>query len=151
MTRTIVFDMDGTIANLYGVEGWLEMLRSENPLPYAIATPIYDVDTLNEILWNLKNQGWKIAITTWGAKNATAIYNNIVADVKREWLEDISFPFDYFFFQEYGTPKNIASDFIGGRQVLIDDNMEVRNSWNGETIDATQDILKELYRLLAEG
>ena len=36
-TKVIVFDMDGTIADLYGVNGWLEMLNAENPKPYEIA------------------------------------------------------------------------------------------------------------------
>ena len=35
--KTLVFDMDGTIANLYAVENWLEDLRSENPRPYEVA------------------------------------------------------------------------------------------------------------------
>ena len=37
MTKMIVFDMDGTIADLYGVEGWLEMLEAENAAPYVEA------------------------------------------------------------------------------------------------------------------
>ena len=30
---TIWFDMDGTIADLYGVEGWLEMLIAKDETP----------------------------------------------------------------------------------------------------------------------
>ena len=37
MKKTIWFDLDGTIANLYGVDGWLPMLRAENPAPYGNA------------------------------------------------------------------------------------------------------------------
>ena len=37
MKRTLVFDMDGTIANFYGVNGWLEDIRSGNPRPYIVA------------------------------------------------------------------------------------------------------------------
>ena len=29
--KMICFDMDGTIADLYGVSGWLDDLRAENP------------------------------------------------------------------------------------------------------------------------
>ena len=36
----VCFDMDGTIADLYGVNGWLEMLREENARPYGIANPM---------------------------------------------------------------------------------------------------------------
>ena len=31
MNKTLVFDMDGTIANFYGVVGWLDYLKESNP------------------------------------------------------------------------------------------------------------------------
>ena len=147
MKKILVFDMDGTIANLYGVENWLPMLQAENTLPYAIAEPLYNMTWLTSICKALKNKGWKIAITTWGAKNASRNYNKAVAKVKKEWLEKYEFPFDFFFFQSYNTPKNNATKFFGGRQILIDDNQQVRNNWTGETIDATKNILNELQKL----
>ena len=52
--KILVFDMDGTIADLYGVENWLSLLRAENPLPYEIAKPLYDMDELEQILIQLK-------------------------------------------------------------------------------------------------
>ena len=36
---TINFDMDGTIADLYGVKNWLPYLEAEDTTPYAIAKP----------------------------------------------------------------------------------------------------------------
>ena len=71
MKRTLVFDMDGTIANLYAVEGWLSDLRSYNPRPYMEAEPMYDMETLVEILSYLKSKGWIIAVTSWLAKEST--------------------------------------------------------------------------------
>ena len=35
--RTIYFDMDGTIANLYGVDGWLDMIINRDATPYKVA------------------------------------------------------------------------------------------------------------------
>ena len=37
MKKEICFDMDGTIADLYGVEGWLEDLEHFSPRPYEMA------------------------------------------------------------------------------------------------------------------
>ena len=37
MIKEIVFDMDGTIADLYGVENWLPKLRAYDPTPYQTA------------------------------------------------------------------------------------------------------------------
>ena len=64
----IWFDMDGTIANLYGVDGWLSALNTFDPSPYEIAKPLYDMDTLNELLDLLRGMGWKVVVTTWLSK-----------------------------------------------------------------------------------
>lgn len=146
--KVLVFDMDGTIANLYGVENWLEMLQMENTLPYEIASPMYNMEYLVFILNLLKLQGWIIVVTTWGAKNASIHYNESTAIVKQLWLKKYNFPYDYFFYEKYGTLKNSSSKFLQGRQILIDDNKTVRQDWQGETIDATKNILEELKKLL---
>ena len=39
---TIYFDMDGTLANFYGVENWLDYLENEDTTPYAIARPLFN-------------------------------------------------------------------------------------------------------------
>ena len=79
MTKMLVFDMDGTIADLYGVNGWLDNLMTEDTRPYDIAEPMYDMANLNVILNTLKANGWKIAVTTWLAKNSQCTANNVVA------------------------------------------------------------------------
>ena len=105
MNRTLVFDMDGTIANLYGVENWLEDLRSENARPYEVAKAIYDKMVLNEILGLLKAQGWRIVVTTWLAKDSTEYYKNLVRQAKLQWLAEQEFPFDEIHLVAYGTTK----------------------------------------------
>ena len=86
MNKILVFDMDGTIADLYGVENWLEDLRNENARPYEVAKAIYDKMVLNEILEMLKAQGWRIVVTTWLAKDSTEYYKNLVRQAKLQWL-----------------------------------------------------------------
>ena len=39
---TIYFDMDGTLANFYGVENWLDYLENEDTTPYEIAKPLFN-------------------------------------------------------------------------------------------------------------
>ena len=63
--RVLVFDMDGTIADLYKVDGWLADLRAYNPRPYEVAKPMYDMETMAELLMVLQAQGWKVVVTTW--------------------------------------------------------------------------------------
>lgn len=149
MNRTLVFDMDGTIANLYGVENWLTDLRSESDRPYRVAEPMYKMDELNAILNTLKSKGWKIAVTTWLAKDATKEYDNLVRVAKKDWLDFFNFPYDELHMVKYGTTKANCTRHHKGYQVLVDDNAKVRNGWTlGNTINANENILTELLKLI---
>ena len=149
MAKVLVFDMDGTIADLYGVKGWLEDLRAYNPRPYVKAKPLYDMDALNGILNALKEQGWTIAVTTWLAKDSTKAYDNEVRKAKLEWLEKYDFPYDEIHLVKYGTTKANCTRKLGLGQILIDDNEKVRKGWKlGETINAQNDIMYELAQIL---
>jgi phosphoserine phosphatase len=148
-TKVLVFDMDGTIADLYGVQGWLEDLRSENPRPYEMAKPMYDMNTLASVLGLLRLQGWRIAIVSWLAKESTREYDELVRKAKREWLTKYQFPCDEIHLVKYGTTKANCTRKLGGYQVLVDDNEQVRNGWHlGDTINANENILEKLVNLL---
>lgn len=147
--KILVFDMDGTIADLYGVENWLTDLRSENPRPYIMAQPLYDMDTLKVILEILKDMGWRIAVTSWLSKGGSKEYNEVVRQAKLDWLNRYSFPYDEIHLVKYGTTKANCTRKRGGYQILIDDNEKVRNGWNlGATINANEDIINSLVDLL---
>ena len=149
MKRTLVFDMDGTIANLYEVSNWLEDIRNGNPRPYIVAEPLYDMEILNAILNLLKLQGWTIAVTSWLAKGSDKEFDELTRIAKREWLEQFNFPFDEIHLVKYGTTKANCTRKKGGYQILVDDNEQVRNGWNlGATINANENILEKLVDLL---
>ena len=59
---TIWFDMDGTIADLYGVKNWLPMLIDEDPTPYEIARPLVNLSRLARYLNRLQKKGFEIGI-----------------------------------------------------------------------------------------
>ena len=149
MTKVLVFDMDGTIANLYGVENWLADLRAYNPRPYEVAEPMYDMELLVDILEVLKGQGWKIAVTSWLSMESTSEYDRAVRLAKREWLAKYNFPFDEIHLVKYGTTKANCTRHLGGYQILVDDNEKVRQGWNlGNTINANENIIEKLLELL---
>lgn len=149
MTKILVFDMDGTIADLYNVSGWLDMLHAEDATPYEIANPIYHMATLNSILTTLKNKGWKIVVTTWLSKNSTKAYDKKVRNAKINWLKKYNFPYDEIHLVKYGTTKANCTRKHGGFQILVDDNEKVRKGWHlGKTIDANENILNELMALI---
>lgn len=147
--KTLVFDMDGTIADFYGVVNWLEYLLEEDTTPYEVALPLYDMTYLCSLLNVLKNQGWRIAVTTWLAKGGTKEYNDRTRKAKLEWLEKYNFPYDEIHLVKYGTTKANCTRKIGGFQILVDDNEKVRKGWNlGATINANENILNHLEKLI---
>lgn len=151
--KMICFDMDGTIADLYGVEGWLEMLRAENPTPYRQAKPMWDMVELAETLRTLQANGIEIRIITWLSMNSTENYKNETRQAKREWLDELGFPYDNFHGVQYGATKaNSVRRYLAENEgaILIDDNAKVREGWHlGETINPTEcDIIEMLKNLL---
>lgn len=149
MMKMLVFDMDGTIANLYGVTGWLEDLKAENTRPYTEAEPLYNMEELAETLNKLRSLGWLICVTTWLAKDATKEYNKAVTEAKKAWLAKYDFPYDEIHCVKYGTTKANCTRKKGGFQILIDDNKKVRDGWTlGTTVNAEYDITKFLKALV---
>lgn len=139
----IWFDMDGTIADLYGVEGWLEMLRAGDPTPYRAAKPLVRMQSLARILHRLQRQGYEIGIVSWLSKSSTPDYDEAVTAAKLEWLAAhlASVRFDSIDIIAYGTPKQDGRDGI-----LFDDELKNREAWSGTAYDVN-DILEVLKAL----
>ena len=151
MRKTLVFDMDGTIANFYGVNGWLSDLENSNPRPYTIAELMYDMNELAILLNSLKLQGWTVVVTSWLAKDSTKEFDKLVRVAKRNWLEKYNFPFDEIHLVKYGTTKANCTRKHKGYQVLVDDNAEVRKGWHlGSTINANENILEKLEKMAVD-
>jgi hypothetical protein len=152
MTKMICFDMDGTIANLYGVQGWLEMIENENPKPYEIAEPMWDMVELATTLKMLQVKGYEIRVITWLAKDSTEEYKTLTRQAKLEWLEKYGFPYNKFHGIAYGTTKaNCIRQYldINEQAILIDDNDKIRQGWNwGETINPTTENIIDILKAL---
>lgn len=146
MTKAIYFDMDGTIADLYGVEGWLNDLESENERPYATAKPLIRMSALARVLNRLQKEGYTIGIVSWLSKGGSDDYNEKVAYAKQKWLKQhlASVNFDEINIVKYGTPKSTAVNIQGG--ILFDDEEKNRTEWNGTAFDVDNiiEILKAL-------
>ena len=153
LPKMICLDMDGTIADLYAVEGWEPMLRAEDPTPYLMAEAMWNMAQLAEILSALRNLGVEIRIITWLSKESTEEYKDAVRDAKIQWLAEHGFPYDAFHGVQYGATKaDSIRKYLAPEENawLIDDNAKVRNGWHmGEAIDPTNvDILELLSSLL---
>lgn len=142
-SQTIYFDMDGTIANLYGVENWLPQLQAANPAPYAAAEPLLKLQPLARRLNKLQAKGWKLGIISWLAKNSTAEYDKAVTNAKLNWLKKHlhSVNWDEIHIVPYGTPKEKTVNNPQG--ILFDDEKRNRDNWTG-TAHNEKDIMKIL-------
>lgn len=144
MTTTIFFDMDGTIADLYGVENWLDYLIASDALPYEIAKPLIRLNALARILNRLQKQGYKVGVISWLAKNSNTDYDEKVTKAKKEWLKKhlASVNFDEIHIVKYGTPKQTFAKTEN--DILFDDEKKNRNDWTGKAFDVNEiiEILK---------
>lgn len=146
LTREIWFDMDGTIADLYGVNGWLEYLINEDTKPYDCAKVLVNMSVLARLLNRLQKQGYTINIISWLSKNGSKEYNEKVIESKKNWLSKHlhSVQFDTIHIVEHGSCKwNYATD---KNAILFDDEERNRNDWQGIAYDVNNiiEVLKAL-------
>jgi hypothetical protein len=138
--------MDGTIADLYGVENWLDYLIAENTLPYEVARPLVRLNHLARRLNTLQRNGYNIAVISWLSKSGTEEYNRAVTEVKMAWLKKHlpSVEWDRVTIVPYGTPKeNFCNNPL---DILFDDEERNRNNWTGRAYDV-QNILEILREI----
>ena len=146
MTKEIWFDMDGTIANLYAVEGWLDYLLKEDTFPYENAAVMLNFSALARVLNRLQAQGWKLGIISWTSKSGSEAYNLAVEAVKRAWLAKHlpSVEWDEIRVVRYGTNKFK----VCGGGILFDDEVHNREEWQDESHDPAEimAVLKALAK-----
>jgi hypothetical protein len=146
MTKAIYFDMDGTIANFYGVEGWLACLETSDPTPYRVAQPLVNMNRLARLLNRLQREGWHIGIVSWLSKCGTDEFNATVTATKKAWLNQHlhSVHWDEVVIVPYGIPKHEMVQFATG--ILFDDECRNRENWIGTAYDVDNiiEVLKGL-------
>ncbi len=140
MVRAINFDMDGTIADFYGVENWLSYLMEHNPFPYENAKPLVNMSALARRLNALQRKGYEINIISWLAKNSTDDFDKIVTSAKEKWLKKHlpSVKWNKITIVAYGVDKSTL-----GNGVLFDDEENNRKMW-GEGAYDVHNILEVL-------
>ena len=147
MKTTIYFDMDGTIADLYGCENWLADLIDGYTRPYREAKSMVNMRKLGRVLNALKENGFEVGIISWLSKNGTDEYNARVTKAKTDWLARHlgAVEFDEIPIVKYGTPKHeVVNNPFG---ILFDDEKPNRDNWLGTAYDVTA-ILETLTALV---
>lgn len=145
MIKAIYFDMDGTIADLYGVKGWLDDLIAENTRPYAEAKPLLNLSLLARYIHKAQKMGYIVGVISWLSKSGSPEYNKAVTEVKREWLKKHlpSVEWDEIHIVEYGTPKSTCRTCPG---ILFDDEERNLKEWGAGAVIASSllEVLRNL-------
>jgi len=147
MIDSIYFDMDGTLANLYGVEDWLEKLRAYDPSPYENAIPLVNMRALAKRLNNLQREGFHIGIISWLSKIPNDEYDEKVIAAKVSWLSKHlhSVHWDEIKIVAHGIPKETIAEYAD-TGILFDDEEKNRKAWGANAHDE-KNILKVLDSL----
>lgn len=145
MTR-IWFDMDGTIADFYGVAGWLESIKAGETRPYEKAKGLGNTAHIARLLNKVQALGYEVGIISWTARNGSVEYNKAVETAKRVWLGK-HFPsvkWDNIKVVAYGTDKKTAT----GGGILFDDEEGNRKAWGEGAYTPAEiaEVLKALTR-----
>ena len=142
--KQIWLDMDGTIADLYNVTGWLDDLKNERTRPYDEARALVNLSLLARMLNKAQKKGYKIGIISWTSRNGSDLYNGQVAIAKMIWLHKhlTSVQWDEIKIVPYGTNKR---ETCGGG-ILFDDEQNNRDTWGKGAYEPSQ-IFKVLQSL----
>lgn len=141
---TFVFDMDGTLFDLYGVDNWLPQLRAEDTSPYLAAKPMINFSLLARYLNRIQRAGHKIMVVSWTSKESSPEYHSQVAWTKFKSLRRHlpSVHWDAIIFANYGTEKStLVKD---SKAFLFDDDEGVRVNWQGGLAFEPIDIFRVL-------
>lgn len=147
--KEIYFDMDGTIADFYGVENWLNYLQHFQTKPYREAKPLVNMRKLSKEINRLQSIGYKVGVISWLSKASTEEYDERVIKAKKAWLRVHlgSVQFDKIVIIKHGTPKENY-----GKGILFDDEKQNRVNWNKASAENTafdvENILEVLKAIL---
>lgn len=129
MLPTVALDMDGTLADLYRVDGWLKSLQAHDATPYYDADTLHDMDYLNALIELYTDAGGHVCVVSWCAKgNDSHAYYTATQAVKMLWLREFLPAVQDVRIVEYGTPKALVVKDVHNT-VLFDDEKQNRDAF----------------------
>lgn len=135
MTKLVYFDMDGTIADLYGVTNCFKRLDALDANVYLEAKPI---DKYINMLKEFKHMGYKVIILSCLGMISDPIFDKNTIHNKNIWL-------DKYVGKEYIDERMFIPNtkhkesYIKDYGILVDDDIRVLCNWNFDRIQAIND------------
>lgn len=154
MATKIFFDMDGTVADLYNFDGWLEALKCDTSI-FRELSPLVDMTALIGFMKEMWGHT-EFGIITWTPMEASYKFHQECAEDKIRWIQTHMAYITTFTALPYGTPKQDIGLDMEDINILIDDNPEIINTWKedgfrGELVTSDRsalDIIADLYKEL---
>lgn len=141
MKQLLFLDMDGTIDDLYGVNGWLEYINAEDVTPYLEAEPIVDYKFIDILL-----DKFDVYVVTMTPPNSRPEFDIQVGIAKHRWIKEHFQRLDErLIVIRHNDNKNLREDTVvvyktcdtlpipDENSAIIDDNEKFRNSFVGTT------------------
>ena len=129
---TVYLDMDGTIADLYGIENWLPRLRNADKKIFLECKPLISE---KELLNHFPTDKYEIRILSMTPLGATTDYCKNVEEQKNQWLDKYFPTLTKRIYKAYGHNKNLKNS---ANAVLVDDSEPIRNSWKGIALNPAE-------------
>lgn len=123
--KTVYLDMDGTIADLYGINNWLERLRNEDHTIFEECEPFISE---SDLMKYFPTEEYEIRICSMTPKNATKKYCEDVKKQKNAWLDKFFPNIKKRYYLPYGNNKNYKNS---KDCILVDDNKNIRENYRG--------------------
>lgn len=125
MKKIVYLDMDGTIADLYSQNNWLEALRAEQDGLFISCKPL---TTQDELLAFFPTEIYEIRICSMTPKEASDDYCQRVIEEKNAWLDEYFPIITHRVYMKYGHNKNLRNSV---NHILVDDNEIIRENFRG--------------------
>lgn len=151
----VYFDMDGTIADFYGVEGWLDAISRCDTMPYDTAPTMGNIERLAALC---AAYNATIGVISWLARGSDQPYDAAVRRAKKAWLA-ANFPWaTEIHIIKHGSPKQYAAK-AKTDAILVDDETANCEGWENSAkgyhairardVDQIAQELEELLRRYA--
>lgn len=136
MNKVVYFDMDGTIADLYGVSDCFKRLDNMDAAVYSEAKPI---DKYINMLKEFHTMGYKVVILSALGMVSSKQFDEDTIRNKGIWLD--TYVGKEYIDERIYIPNTKHKELyqLFGKGILVDDDDRVLMNWNYDRIKAVND------------
>ncbi len=130
MTRKVIFDLDGTVYDLYNVEDWLGKIQREEAGVFTEGDILFELDEFYSTIEEMLMNGIEFGVITWLPAGASKEYEEVCRKEKLEFINKY-LPFvSEVSICSYGIPKQNLIKKRAAAMYLLDDNKDVCEMFN---------------------